>query len=1041
MPISINSLAGAYRQRDNPRWSRAHHIKILEKMHKGVSLRALRALRQGKIAKAPSDAAVEVTSGADTALKRSRPLLASPATSPMGARKKRLPLYMENDEITECMRRRGKASLLKHPAVSVEHRMAGRDLIVPSPETLLDVNMFISNTGNIAHKHESEIGLGRSIMHSMDEMAHELERLDELIHHQAAGTSTNNSISRFRAHFRRANLFYSMAGVVTSVSKDDPGLYRSRPRHRKSGWLPSSGGTSISSPKPGGAVAGVSKTNTGYSANGNKISSKTSSPRRQRERNGSSSKSIRSDSKKNRRDGPEVGTVERYLRSALHDICIALKLEPTIAPAYFNRALYLRKLRCHAAALGDVAHSLVLLSNDIGDNESAKIKYMSLAGLLEREVGLFVESGLEYQRVKMVIKEQLKLAEAKRRKLAAARALKHQEAMKAAGLLNNSGGGIFAGKTSLWKAGLSKKVKTVTQLHAMPGMSTGGSEGQSGGMSMTSMLSVVHQATGGKHLKIVHKAKKKFLHGLLSPIAQSMAGTVPGQRSPSQIDRIMKFVHSTHSDDLMSLGTATLRKVCQWIEHTSCAAGRHVFRQGDPQDAFYVLASGMATVMVMSPKIGHEVPVKQLHPGDSFGKIYFPTMEEIEALEQRTNCLSEDLSEDKGQGNQRLIHTDGSVASDIVPEALTTATEETDSIHQMQHTPSRGKLEHSSPAPPMKRQSSVLTKAWATEHKLGSTSSTRRAGIYANRHCELLILRWSHLEHKKEDTKEGNTEESSEAVARKEAIREFQNHTILRRFNILRRCHVFKFLRNKDLERLATIGSIHSWHQGKVLVRQDEVMARVIVIFRGVCRVQKRRPRAGLRKITPSKFSPTGQGEDPLDVGMLWKQQYQQHLKARSDNLTRAIKRQHSEGEYEKEEGEWIKVGAITAGDICCEMVLLNPNKSTPSPVQIVADTSVDALVFSLGELKPFLSHGVFSGRTRNLLVDSVGTNVPCEMKIHCNMAAQERWKRQKKVIVDSHVWGHRHPGPQPVKRDVTELPSRSTKAMLAGRVSWVRRG
>ena len=134
-------------------------------------------------------------------------------------------------------------------------------------------------------------------------------------------------------------------------------------------------------------------------------------------------------------------------------------------------------------------------------------------------------------------------------------------------------------------------------------------------------------------------------------------------------------------------------------------------------------------------------------------------------------------------------------------------------------------------------------------------------------------------------------------------------------------------------------------------------------------------------------------------------------------------------------------MGAITAGDICCEMVLLNPGKSTASPVQIVADTSVDALVFSLGELKPFLSHGVFSGRTRNLLVDSVGSNVPCEMKIQCNMAAQERWNRQKKVIVESHVWGHRHPGPQPEKRDVTELPSRSTKAMLAGRVSWVRRG
>ena len=94
--------------------------------------------------------------------------------------------------------------------------------------------------------------------------------------------------------------------------------------------------------------------------------------------------------------------------------------------------------------------------------------------------------------------------------------------------------------------------------------------------------------------------------------------------------------------------------------------------------------------------------------------------------------------------------------------------------------------------------------------------------------------------------------------------------------------------------------------------------------------------------------------------------------------------------------------------------------------------------MFSLGELKPFINHGIFSGRTRSLLVNSVGSNVPCEMKVQCNMTAKGRWNRQKKIIVDSHVWGHRHQGPQPEKRDTTELPSRSAKAML-GRVSWVR--
>ena len=132
MPISINSLAGAYRQRDNPRWSRAHHVKLLEKMHKGVSLRALRQLRRGKppATTGPSDAGGAGKSPRATVARRlSHALQVLPSTSPMGAPKKRLPLYTENDEITECMRRRGRASLLKHPPVSVEHRMAGRDLI------------------------------------------------------------------------------------------------------------------------------------------------------------------------------------------------------------------------------------------------------------------------------------------------------------------------------------------------------------------------------------------------------------------------------------------------------------------------------------------------------------------------------------------------------------------------------------------------------------------------------------------------------------------------------------------------------------------------------------------------------------------------------------------------------------------------------------------------------------------------------------------------------------------------------------------------
>lgn len=910
MPVLVKALAGAYRQKDNPRWNRAYHVQILSKMHKGVSKKALRLLRQG--APVPRNCALEKNS-------------VVPPSSPIN---KQLPLYRENDEITFCMKKRGEASMQKHPPVSVDYRLAGRDAIIPHAESLLDVDMFISKAGNVRHK-PSNMSSGHNFIHSMDDMAREMQKLDELIHHQAAGTSTNTSIAKFRAHFMRADLFYSMASLVTSVAKDDPMLYR-RPA--------------------------------------------------QKNRQLKSSPFTRNRSQKKQNGQKERGTIEEYLRYALQDICIALKLEPGIAPAYFNRALYLRKLKCHIAALGDVSHALLLLSNDVGDNEMAKIKYMRLAGILEREVGLFVESGLEYKRIKTVVKEQLEAAVARRKRLAEERAREHRESMKAAGLL----GGVATGKNnSKWKKSLSlgiKKISLGKGISRMGGLRHIKDISEKASTSKLSMLTVVHQATGGKHLAVVHKAKEKLLYGLLSPIAQSMAGTIPGKRSQFQIKKIMRFINSTHSDDLISLSSTTLHKVCQWIEHTSCPAGQHLFRQGDPQDAFYVLASGMATVMVISPKIHHEIPVKKLHPGDSFGKIFFPTEDEIEQLEVKSERLKE--------GKQR--------------EGITE-----------------------------ERKASILSKAWATDTALGSTSSTRRAGIYANTHCEFLVLRWDYNLTKtiKSDSKE-STEISEDLILREQAIREFQDHTILRRLNILKRCNVLKFMTHDDLEKLATVGSIHSWRQGGVLVSQDEIMNCVFVLFRGVCCVKKRRPNNGNSKAKP--YSKTGQGEDPLDVGMLWKQQYQQHLNNRGKNLETSLKRNKlldGVAVRSRLHEDWIQVGKITSGDIAGEMVLLNPSKPMPSPVEIVADSSVDALVFSLGELDPFLKHGVFSGRTRNLLIDSVGTNVPCEKKIECNLAAQMRWIRQKRTIVESHVWGHRHPGKQADKIAVTELPARGRKA------------
>jgi hypothetical protein len=62
-----------------------------------------------------------------------------------------------------------------------------------------------------------------------------------------------------------------------------------------------------------------------------------------------------------------------------------------------------------------------------------------------------------------------------------------------------------------------------------------------------------------------------------------------------------------------------------------------------------------------------------------------------------------------------------------------------------------------------------------------------------------------------------------------------------------------------------------------------------------------------------------------------------------------------------------------------------------------------------LGELKPFINHGIFSGRTRMELINSIGMHVPSELKVTCDLSAVKRWNLKKSSIVKKHVVGHRH--------------------------------
>jgi CRP-like cAMP-binding protein len=520
---------------------------------------------------------------------------------------------------------------------------------------------------------------------------------------------------------------------------------------------------------------------------------------------------------------------------------------------------------------------------------------------------------------------------------------------------------------------LSTKFKMLPPMSPMKVQKHGSSleKGEGGGNSGGSFLSVVHQMTGGKHMSAVLKAKSKFLHGLLTPIAKAMAGTVPGERTASQIERIVDFVYSTNSNDLISLEPKPLRQVCQWLGHESVAAGQHVFKLGDPQDGFYVLASGMAQVMVKNPKLNYETSVKTLHTGDSFGKIYFPTVEELKRVKQRRTRERQ--------------------------EAAVCAPSE----HKAAASENR----------------SIVDRAWASDRM--ETSKTRHASIYCSRHCELLFLKWS---HEAEETKtEALDSDVSEKVSKarankrkrqKEAIRAFQDHTIRRRYNSLKKCAVFKYMQENDLQRLATVGSIHQWRQGDIVMHQGEVMSNVFVVVRGVCEIRKRRKMSVVKAELAELHSPTGEGEDKLAAGMMWQQQYQQHMNHRLKNIISANREAAFAEESRLKSAvptQWVKVSMIKGGDMCGEFVLLNPTKSTVSPVQVVADTSVDALVFSLGELKPFLNHGIFSGRTRGELINSVGMHVPSEVKVSLDLAVQRRWEKKKSRIIKSHVVGNRH--------------------------------
>lgn len=642
--------------------------------------------------------------------------------------------------------------------------------------------------------------------------------------------------------------------------------------------------------------------------------------------------------------------LHQYMR-ALSDICKAIRLKPGTGTGYFVRGLVLRKLLCHEAALGDLSKAVSCDFN----NMRMKKEYMRAIGLIERELGLFVEAGFQYTHLAHIRKRERKeqdqaLARARRPSASPsslssrtvhkreashgkARAKKGLAAAAAAASTANGGSAgqqdqkpPRTGKADTLKNGKKSAMRLLAK------------------RKKPSFLSTVHQATGGKLLGTVISAKIKFMRSLLSPIVRIMVEAPAGKRSRSQLQRMLPLIRQYQS--MSRMPDELLSEVCQHLEHESASAGSYIFHEGDPQDALYILISGIARVSVH--RGGIDITVKTLLAGDTFGQINvmdasqklarYDAAEEDEAATRR---IEPDVSAEQAskEGKAKAGNRDDVAAS---------ATD----------------------APRRRRNSTIYSRAWASDSLV--SSNRRKASIYAPRHCEVLVLR--HIQSN---------------AARTRAIRMMQTHQLSERARILRTCHVVKSMPERQIMRLASIGDVHRFQIGTKLLRHGEPLKKVYILCRGVCNILY--PKKGVVTQRAPQVVP------PAGTGMLWQQQYRELLNSHSSRSARVDGKEQSEMQL-------IQIGTLCPGDLCGELTILNSAEQIGSPVEVRADTAVEALVFTVSELKPFIDHGMFSGKVRQALINSIGTNVPCYKKVRWSFMQQHAWNQQKSRIVRAHV-------------------------------------
>ena len=90
---------------------------------------------------------------------------------------------------------------------------------------------------------------------------------------------------------------------------------------------------------------------------------------------------------------------------------------------------------------------------------------------------------------------------------------------------------------------------------------------------------------------------------------------LPSDNAPAPIDAVLSA-----SPLMAPLSEAERRLVAACFERTPYEYGETIVAQGDPADAYFVIASGRARVLTAGPD-GREVPLHVLGPGDGFGEV------------------------------------------------------------------------------------------------------------------------------------------------------------------------------------------------------------------------------------------------------------------------------------------------------------------------------------------------------------------------------------------------------------------------------------